>query len=146
MIEGQQQSYNTYPPEEYMTKEEYTIALGAQILKAALDYDRLVKQNLSSKAILFELDKRRREYNPKVLAILNDLPVETLRENAKGKQVRIGVNELRVGMVTMQNIVAKSGVVVVAKDQEITYPLLVRLLNFAQLRGIIEPFEVRVEA
>lgn len=70
MIERQQESFRAQLllPE---TSPEYTVVLGSQILKVALDLDQLVVGGLSPKAALAELHKQPDEYNPEVVAALS---------------------------------------------------------------------------
>jgi len=70
MIERQQEPFKTpiLLPE---SSPEYLIALGAQILKVALDLNQLVAGGLSPRAALAELRRRPDEYNPEMVAALS---------------------------------------------------------------------------
>lgn len=70
MIERQQEPFKAHPlpPESF---PQYTVALGAQILKVALDLDQLVANGLSPRNAWMELHRRPEEYNPKVVVALS---------------------------------------------------------------------------
>ena len=50
--------------------------------------------------------------------------------------------EIIAGMITDQDVHAKNDQLLVAKDQEITYPVIARLQNFNLQTGVKEPFAV----
>ena len=154
MVEGQQQHF-----EEKSTSKDM-VALGAQILKVTLDFDQLTAQGLSHKAALSKLRGQISQYNPEVLAILENLKigevtkeerVEDITESElKGDMVEdkddwwvedITVSELKVGMIADEDICSKSGFLLVSEGQEVTRPILAHLYNLSD--EIVEPFRVR---
>jgi len=68
MIEMQHQPFKTYAMQP-SSAQEHEIALGAQVLKMALDLDQLVVSGLPPKAALAELYKRPDKYNPEIMAV-----------------------------------------------------------------------------
>jgi hypothetical protein len=54
------------------------------------------------------------------------------------------IQDLTVGMVIEENIMAKNGMLLAPKGQEITWPVLQGLLNFSRQVGVIEPVRVSV--
>ncbi|MCD6117622.1 hypothetical protein J7K93_11440 [bacterium] len=54
----------------------------------------------------------------------------------------VRVKELIFGMTANQDIHAKNGLLLVAKGQEISYPVIAKLQNFDMQIGVDEPFEV----
>lgn len=79
MIEGQQRAFITYPPSRSSTENltsEGIVALGAQILKVALDFDQLAMRGLPRDEALARLWMREGEYNPRVVTALENLPDE----------------------------------------------------------------------
>jgi len=139
MVEGQQKHFCDYPPPGNATQEEATVALGSQVLKVVLDFDELLVQGASAGAALSRLRSREGRYNPKLLSALETLPQTEPEETIK----MVGVGELRMNMVADENIRANNGLLLVSKGQEITEPVLIRLRNFSQGVGVVEPFRVR---
>ncbi len=154
MVEGQQQHF-----EEKLTSEDMA-TLGAQILKVTLDFDQLTAQGLSHKAVFSKLREQISQYNPEVLAILENLKigevtkeerVEDITESElKGDIVEdkddwwidnITVSELKIGMIADEDIRSKSGHLLMSKEQEVTQAFLVRLNNLSG--KIVEPFRMR---
>jgi len=140
MIEGQQKPFGDFPAPDDATREEATTGLGSQILKVALDFDELVVQGSSYRGALGALRRRANEYNPKVLGALENIQKAEHAEAVK----MVGIRELGAHMVADENIRAKNGLLLVSKGQEITAPLLIRLRNFSEGVGVVEPFRVRV--
>ncbi len=70
MIEAQQLPYRAYNVQRLVALDD-EIALGAQILKVAIDLDQLVVSGFSPSAALNELQKRPDEYNPRVVKALS---------------------------------------------------------------------------
>lgn len=142
MIEGQNRRYDPYTPKPD-SPEEQLILLGSQILKVALDLDRLVMGGLSEQAATAKLRMRLADYNPLVLTSLDTLPAD---DPYKGEVRNISLEELQLGMTTAEDIWARNGSLVVPKGQLVTYPVLARLRNYAQEMGVEEPFRVRTVA
>ena len=140
MIDGQQQPFKAHVPIGNLTGNERTVTLGSQILKVALDFDQLVVHGLSHKDALSKLRSREAEYNPRVVAVLEDL-----RLTKAGETVRtVRISDLRIHMVADEDIRARNGLLLVSKGQEVTHPVLARLRNFARGVGVVEPFRVKV--
>jgi len=138
MIGSQQKPFHSYPPIIEMTEEERTIALGGQILRMALDFDQLIVSGIDHLEALRILRTRRENYNPDLLGTLETLPVSRGGQSVKVVKAK----ELRISMIADQDIEALNGLLLVPKGQEITYPVLERLRNFAQRIGLVEPIRV----
>lgn len=69
-------------------------------------------------------------------------PPEPRQIDEIGRSVR--VRELSIGMVINEDVWTKDGALLVAKGQEVTYPVLQRLHNFARGMGVVEPIRVFV--
>ena len=142
MIEGQQIPFKEYPESDNPTEEELAVTAGAQMLRIAIDFDRLVARAVSPKGALSALRKRKGEYNTKLLDTLDDFEGNTVNVEIKEVEVR----ELEIGMVTNGHIESKKGTLLVPMGHEITYTVLERLHNFSHGVGVIEPIQVRVLA
>ena len=140
MIAAQQKSLNVFPPQEKMDDDAKHIALGAQVLKVVLDFDKLVLSGIPYREALAVLRAKQDEYNAKVVIALESLKFEEISEVVK----TIFVKDIRTGMIAHQDIEAENGLLLVPKGQEITYPVLERLRNFYRRVGVAEPFRVLI--
>ena len=115
------------------------VLIGAQLLRAAVDYDCLLFQGRTRGEALTFLRGRRKVYNPEVLDAL-----ATVRPTRRDEVLSLRVDQVSAGMVAMDDVLATNGALVVARGQQIT-PLLLRgLINFSRKTGIVEPIRVRV--
>jgi response regulator RpfG family c-di-GMP phosphodiesterase len=137
MIETQQAHYL---PASGEPQQQDQAQLGGQMLRVALDLDRLLMQGRSPRAAIGELHKRRGEYDPRLLAALDQSDDGRTFSTVRS----ITVRELAVGMILGESIHAKSGLLLVARGQEVTQPVLERLRSFSMKIGIVEPFVVLV--
>jgi response regulator RpfG family c-di-GMP phosphodiesterase len=116
-----------------------SIKLGAAILRVAIAFDDLKLQGQSERDALAEL-RRGNRFDPTVVAALESLkPVSGEKEP---KMVRI--SDLAAGMILADELKTNTGVLLVAKGQEVTYPLLVRLKNFHHRKAISDEVLVLV--
>jgi len=137
MIRDQQLPFN--PNHEHTEGgQNEKIALGAQILKVAIDFDKLSYGGASTEDALGAMRIGHHEYNPKILSCMANYKIEKTDKRRK----MITVEDLVFGMITDQDVHAKNGQLLVAKDQEITYPVIARLQNFNLQTGVKEPFAV----
>lgn len=122
------------------TYEDQNVQAGAQILKAALDYDLLIFKGDAHQDAISQLYGIEGQYNPEVLAHLNDMaPQQQKREQ---ETVDLFFDELVPGMTAAENVLAKNGSLIIEKGQEITWPTIQGLQNFIQHIGIQEPIKV----
>jgi len=137
MIAEQLRRYDEFT-EEICKDEE--IAIGAQILRVALDYDLLLFQGKGHKEAVDELIANKGMYNPDILTLLDDVKLEV-----GARIVSLKVQDISIGMVAEEDILAKNGILLTPKGQEITWPVLRGLLNFSKQVGVREPVRVRIE-
>lgn len=114
------------------------IPLGARILKLVLDFDTLESSGCQKAQALEKLNERTGWYDPRVLAAFTEL----LSAETEGEVWSVALHELKVGMVTVDDVRIDTGLIVLARGQEITEPLLERLGHFARRAGIEEPIRV----
>lgn len=138
MVENQLLSYDECIKKQGHQELEKT-TMGAQILKAALDYDlQLIKGATPGEAVknLFnEVDL----YHPQILNCLANLQNQ---QNLEREVMDVYFDELVPGMIAADNIIASNGTLVIEKGQEITWPALQGLHNFISHIGIREPIRV----
>ena len=98
------------------------------MLKLAVAFDSLRMKGLSDEAAIAKLRERRNELGSELVEALAGIKPESARTELR----KIPASKLMTGMILQQEIRTKSGMLVVAKGQEITHALLIKLSNFAQ--------------
>ena len=116
------------------------IPLGARILHAALDFDKLIEGKMGHIEAIEELEKRNNRYDPNVIQSLKLTIQPTI--HFETKQVRL--SELRPGMKIGQEITTTFGYPLVDIGHVVTAAFCVRLRNFVESGMINEPFTVQV--
>ena len=108
------------------------LLLAAKILKLAVAFEELREKFPAKGAALTHLRARRNEFEPSLLDSLIDL-----QPTAVTKQLRkVSTSKLRAGMILDQEIKNGQGVLLVAKGQELTSALILRLENHARAGAI----------
>ena len=115
------------------------VALGASLLRLALDFDRLCTTGMDTAAAVTRL-KATRKYDDRLLEHLKSF--EPPRGGTVVKAVR--VSELYPNMVFDEDVCALPGNVLGPKGREGTRALIERLRGFAQGSGIQQPIRVRL--
>jgi response regulator RpfG family c-di-GMP phosphodiesterase len=115
------------------------IPLIARILKVVIDFDKLINAGNSVVKSLEIMRRRLGWYDPDVLAALEEEIMDA------GKVRIIPLKEILPGMVLVDDIKDSSGIVLVAKGNEITDVLKMRILNFSRVRSVVEPIKVMLQ-
>ncbi len=116
------------------------VALGAQILKVALDFDQLYETGTSTEKAIERMLGRPDQYDPNIVNALKNI-----KSSSSGMKVKLAtVPDVTLGMILGENVYTKKGLLLAAKGQEITYTVLRGLRNFSKGVGIQEPFLVHV--
>lgn len=124
---------------DIVSEEIEEVITGAQILKVVIDFDlQLCCGNTRFDSIKW-LRRQKGKYNPAYVESLTKIKMEN-----KVHTVSLQVHELVVGMVPIDDVVAKNGALIIPKGQSITWPLLQGLNNFEKQIGVVEPIAVRV--
>jgi response regulator RpfG family c-di-GMP phosphodiesterase len=141
MIAAQNLSFGQQPAVPVHVPLEI-VATGAHLLRAAVDFDRLITRNRSQEETLAQMRQRARDYDPACLAALAAFVAPE-----GGMETRVLKSaELRPGMLVDQDVRSKMGLLLLAKGQEVTPSVLGRLRAFAAKVGIVEPVRVLVAA
>jgi response regulator RpfG family c-di-GMP phosphodiesterase len=120
--------------------ETVAAKLGAEILSVAIDFDQILMTRITRAEAIGRLKERKNKYNPRIVAALENVPVHTTPFVCQ----EIYVRQMTVGMILDEDLRAPSGMLLVARDQEISYPLLVRIRNFCQKVPMTHKIRVRV--
>jgi response regulator RpfG family c-di-GMP phosphodiesterase len=112
-------------------QEMADMRIGASILRVALAFDELVRLDVSKTEAAHRLSKRHRDLDPRIFEAL----VELKSEEHEIRECR--VDQLAIGMILRQNLENKAGLLVVAKGQEVTEPLIIKLKNLYN-KGLVQ--------
>ncbi len=114
-----------------------TIRLGVNILRAALEFDRQVAGGTSTNTAIHTMNESK-NFNPEIVQALIGIDLKCDRVEVRTCRLK----DLSPGMILHQEIRTGSGMLLVAKGQEITYPLIMRLKSFRNQQSL--PEEIRV--
>jgi FixJ family two-component response regulator len=104
----------------------------AKLLKLAVAFEHLRDKYPAKGAALLRIRERRQEFEPGLIDALSDFtPLEAMKQLRK-----VSTSRLLAGMVLDQEIKNGQGVLLVAKGQELTSALIMRLENHARAGSI----------
>ncbi len=132
-----QQLVHEIPTEIPGIPDPTEILFGAKMLKLAVTYEQLRSTISIREDLLGRLYERRSEFDLTLLDALSDLPNDT--DHTMQLQ-KVSVIRLRTGMVLAEEIKNGQGVLLVAKGQELTSPLLMKLDSFSRAGLIAKEF------
>jgi CheY-like chemotaxis protein len=113
---------------------------GQVLLRAAIEYDRLVSRGASCDSAINTLRQSTLKFPWSVLKAL-----ARVSKTPKGTVVRqIRLTDLTVGMTLDEDLVSPKGIRLVPSGAEVTTTLMIRLTSIAGGVGVAEPFRVRV--
>ena len=132
----------TVPPSRHIPGQEHfdVVKLGAQILRVALAYDQRLSAGNSHEEAMRQLYARSDQLEHSLVDALGDVQVEPIHLEVKTCRIL----ELDCNMILQEDVRTTNGLLIVAKGQQITYPLLVRLRNFWERKAIGSTVMVRV--
>jgi response regulator RpfG family c-di-GMP phosphodiesterase len=117
-----------------------TWTAGAQMLKAAIDFDELRRQGCSYEDALLQMNAPGDNYSPEMLQALS-----RLAELESAEEIRlVPVLNLATNMVLEENIVVQNGLCLLGAGQEITSTILERLHSFSHVIGADQTVKVRI--
>jgi response regulator RpfG family c-di-GMP phosphodiesterase len=141
MIGNQNQRFNDGVKADERTDKSDAAKLGARILKAVLDFDKLLDAGNLPHQALKELSARIGWYDSIVLEALRHLVQEAAEEFV---EVDVNVNELKPGMLLAKPVYSTRDVLLLSEKQEITLPLILKLINLAEAETISDVLRVSV--
>jgi response regulator RpfG family c-di-GMP phosphodiesterase len=117
--------------------ETADLRLGANLLRAILEFDNQVAKGLSKKEASQQLSQEHKDFDPRIFLALREMKLDI--EKAQSVVRTCNIDELApFGMVPEQELRTKAGVLLVAKGQEVTSALILRLKSFEEY-GTIGP-------
>jgi hypothetical protein len=125
------------PPSVIITGKD--IPLAARILKVVLDHDVLLARGRTPEVAVEIMRTRNNLYDPDILAAL-DAEVSSAKE---GFVIRaLTVKEIMPGMILIDGVKDKAGVIIIPKGYEMTEVIKTKLLNFSSFGNVHEPIRV----
>ncbi|MGB2821888.1 MAG: HD domain-containing phosphohydrolase [Phycisphaerae bacterium] len=116
------------------------VALGGQILKVVLDFDRLVTHGSDPQEAFRQLRQQPDVYSPDIVLAIQDIQVRPAESQPKA----LMVDELDAHMILDEDVHAENGNLLVTRGQELTFPVLERLRRWSRGMGVKEPIRVLV--
>ena len=119
--------YEGLPVEWNISKPDMAeMRLGSEIIRAALTFDTLLRKGHSRVDAAHYLTKTYDDLDKKIIEAMVELQPEVV-----GKDIHtLQITELVNGMIIEQEVRTEKGLLVAAKGQEITSPLLLKLKSF----------------
>jgi response regulator RpfG family c-di-GMP phosphodiesterase len=131
-IIGQQLKCDIQEPEDFAGFSSKELLLGAKIVKLAVAFEELRFKFASNRAALASLKGRSNEFESSLVDTLRDFR----QDHAERRLSRVSTSRLRPGMILDQEIENSQGVLLMAKGQELTSALIMRLQNFSRAQAI----------
>jgi response regulator RpfG family c-di-GMP phosphodiesterase len=103
------------------------LVFGAKMLRVAVAFDNLRMRGASNQEAVEQLRYRSNEFDRELIDALADMK----SEESKMELRKVPISTLSVGMILQQDVRNRAGLLVVAKGQEVTRPLLARLEHFS---------------
>ena len=113
-------------------REMADMRMGAEILRVTLAFDELLRKGLSRTEAGTRVARQFRDVDPKVFYALVELDPDV----SDAEMRTCTVEELAVGMILDEDIYARNGTLIVAKGQEVTLPLIMKLKVFHEKQTI----------
>jgi response regulator RpfG family c-di-GMP phosphodiesterase len=136
MVEQQNADVDQIEIDPNLSQEKKGI-LGGQILKVALAYDNYLSQEKSSEEAIAQLKEHPEKYDPALVQALI-----AGRGGARFEVMTLPITKLKPGMILDQNIHSVSGTLLVAKGQELSTAVLLRLMSSEENEIISGPVRV----
>ncbi|PWU00855.1 MAG: two-component system response regulator [Terriglobia bacterium] len=115
------------------------VKTGGELLRVALDFDEYMMQGGSVSTVLTRM-RRSKEYNPEFVGALEQ--VQVAEATSETRQIKVA--QLKISMIINADVFSKSGLLLLAKGQEVTGSVIARLDSFARTIGVVEPIAVIV--
>jgi len=131
-----QQRVGATPTENHVPED---MRVGAAVLHVAIAFDDLRIQGLNDAEAVAAL-RRNRQLDASIVGALATLRPLSCEKTPKA----VPISALAAGMILQEEIRTKTGLLLVGKGQEVTYPLLVRLRNHHARKAIADKVLVLV--
>jgi len=122
----------------YKSENEKRVAMGAQLICVARDFDQLIAEGEEKENALEQMKKNQGRYNPELVQALHSFDLEI------GDFITrtIEIDELEIDMIIADDIRSKNGLLLVNKGQHVTLPIIERLKSFHRGVGLDNPIRI----
>lgn len=141
IIANQNRRINDDAESEIPTTEIKETTLGSRILKIVLDFDKLLDTGNLPHQAFKALSDRTGWYDQNILNTLKDIIDKASEEFVN---LEINVHKLKPGMLLSEPIYSTRNALLLSAGQDVTQPLIMRLINFAETGMISETVHVSV--
>lgn len=122
------------------SKREKDIPFAGRMIKLALDFELMIMKGSSPVQTIASLDERAGWYDPDMLAALH----RVVDQGQAHDKAELMIHQLEVGMIVDQDIRTTDDMLLVARETEITSPLLSKLDNWERLERVEGPIKVKI--
>jgi CheY-like chemotaxis protein len=112
-------------------------SLGGNLIRIALEFDRQTLSGVAAEDVLAWM-RSRKQYNQTFVDALAEVQIG--QEKAVARLVKLA--QLKTGMVVNSDVRTKTGLLLIAKGQEVTQSAVACVNRFANTVGIVEPISV----
>lgn len=123
------------------TRETEAVKRGARILKVVLDFDNLLDAGNLPHQVFKDMTERDGWYDKSVLIVLKEIIDKASSEYV---HIEIDVSKLKPGMLLNKPVFSTRNALLLSAGQEVTRPLIMRLINFAASGMMPEKVHVSV--
>jgi CheY-like chemotaxis protein len=114
-------------------RELVEMRLGAELLQATLAFDALVRKGNSRSEAASRISRRHSDLDSRIPMAL----VEVEPEDHEKEVRNCRIEDLAPGMIIDKEIRTKAGLLITAKNQEVTPPIILKLKNYYEKEAII---------
>ena len=139
MVGNQLRAYGAKPPTAAIHQENRRLT-GANLLRISIDLCRLTASGMNREKALEAMSVRPGNYDPRMLQVLSEIRIQRPEFVAQA----VLTHELDETMVADQDIMTKTGLLVIRKGRDINPVVLERLKQFHRGVGIAEPIRVLI--
>jgi len=138
IIEKQLWDYSAFKMEDELSYDDKIVTLGAQMLRAIISFDERISRGLNTDGALAIMERKTEKFNPQIVKLLSRIKTDQDFKAVK----KVTVENLKPGMITVEEIRSSSGLLLVPKYQEVTNLVRERLLRHKRESGVKEPIPV----
>ncbi|MFC1606463.1 response regulator [Candidatus Latescibacterota bacterium] len=139
MIGQQQETLSTVKAAEDVIKWD-PIVLGGQILKVAIEYDKLISVGVAPRMAIIEMKNRGGIYPPVLLNAISETQVDLVEVT----DMSVKIDELRDGMILLDDIITTSDIKLFKSGSEVTSYMLKLIQRYTKYMKIREPIRIQV--
>lgn len=141
IIANQNRRMNDVFEVKTVTPETEEARHGARILKVVLDFDKMLESGILPHQAFKDMTERIGWYDPIVMGVLKEIINKASTEFVN---IEIDVRKLRPGMLLNKPVYSSRNALLLSAGQDVTQPLIMRLINFAATGMMSETVHVSV--